>query len=596
MVLDGLIMQIAIIVIVLVFIAVANQWIIAASDRMYFDYMVKMPKFVDRPDATLADYSLSNVPIMTQRPGILETYSNLRYAAMFIMAIIFIYAMIAYIGENFGMQRKGQAIDMISKSVVYTLFLLGFPVIWDALATGVEMLNVYILNPANPTPENAAARAKDIFIKLGGINTEVDTGKVIDSLGKALVGNFDSLTQLFHDITTSVFRAFISALIFLLMIVIGTIRQVLTAATVTGMSIILVLKLVPWTEKIGDRLLDTLVGLVAATIVSAIVVVTGAAYLDTLPKETVEQNFVAFVATAGVVILSIFMPVMLAPMLGSVISSITGMVTSSLQAGVVAGGATVLGAAKGAAGAVVGAGGDGAGGAAAGGSMTLSAARIAGNAMQPVASGFRAGARSMIMRDLGFSTRDSISKISTPFAAMRPPRREAYLDEMKPVPIEEIAVRDAIEDGIFDELVKVGDEDIKDAHAIAHELSSEVFALQPEPLTAMQKLRLGAKGAFTGSISGMAQGLGNSIPALTRGVVGMTELGSGIQRLLGRFDADNSGTDIDIRDVAKGFKNIGERIDEVSKEVKAIVENKVGEGEKEISEETKDVHRQRDWV
>jgi hypothetical protein len=373
---------IVVVIILVALVAIVNAWVIGSADKSFFELMVKMPKFVDKPDATLADYEAPSTP--SEKPGMIETYHNLRLIAIFVMAGAFILGMILFLGEEFGVQKKGQAIELIASTLVYSLFLMVFPILWDGVATGVEYLNIYILNPSNPTPDNAAARAKNLFIKLGGINTEFDMGKLLEGTGKALVGDQSGLTQFFHDILTAVFRAFLAALIFLMMFIIGTIRIVLTAAIIVGLPMILALKLVPWVRKPADRLLETLYGLVVATTISSIVVVAGAAYLDTLSKDGVVENFQAFVAAAAVIILAVFMPVMLSPMLGSVVSSITGMVTSSLMAGAVAGGSTVMGAARGAAGAL-GFGGQAISGMGMGGGFGVAAAglgsRIVQNAM-----------------------------------------------------------------------------------------------------------------------------------------------------------------------------------------------------------------------
>ncbi len=342
------IQPIIIIIIILAFTFIVNQWI-GSSDRSFFELLIKQPRFVDRPDATLADYSYQG---FTGSEGgqntLLATYNSLRYISIFLIAMAVVIGMMIFLGEQFGIQKKGQALDIISNSFFYILLMIFFPLLWDTVATGVEALDIYIMNPGEPTSDAAAARAKDLFLKLGGVSTEVDMGKLFTDIGNAVIGNHQGLTQTFHDLMTAVFRAFMAAMIFLTMFIVGTMRIVMTATIIVGLPVILAIRLIPWIRKPADRLLDTLYGLVVATIISSIVVVAGTAYLDTMPKDTIEQNFQATIAAMGVILLAILMPVMLSPMLGSIITSVTGMATTALAAGVTAAGAGIAGAARGA--------------------------------------------------------------------------------------------------------------------------------------------------------------------------------------------------------------------------------------------------------
>lgn len=592
---------IIVVIILVALAAIVNAWVIGSADRSFFELMVKMPKFVDKPNATLSDYEAPSIP--SERPGMIETYHNLRLIAIFVMAGAFILGMILFLGEEFGVQKKGQAIELIANTLIYSLFLMVFPVLWDGVATGVEYLNIYILNPANPTPENAAARAKDLFIKLGGINTEFDMGKLLEGTGKALVGDQSGLTQFFHDILTAVFRAFLAALIFLMMFIIGTIRIVLTAAIIVGLPMILAIKLVPWVRKPADRLLETLYGLVVATVISSIVVVAGAAYLDTLSKDGVVENFQAFVAAAAVIILAVFMPVMLSPMLGSVVSSITGMVTSSLMAGAVAGGSAVMGAARGAAGALgfggqavsrMGMGG-GFGGAAAG-----LGSRIAQNAMQGIGRatiGTGRGLRQTLAPEIVAAREDRAMGGLAPAGhapVMKPSLGKGSAPSIKPEPILSATSKPVIEtpssfkpdtSTIEDAVAKTSGKETR-MPALAIQPGSVVFTPEPTPLSTMQKLHLGTKGAIVGGVTGLAQGLGKGLAIESRGA-GMADIGRGISSATGsRLDFDRDGY-FDFEDVRGSVEKLKGL---VTKQIKTLPETDVSEGKAREGERVSEVH------
>lgn len=594
---------IVVVIILVALVAIVNAWVIGSADESFFELMVKMPKFVEKPDATLADYEAPLTP--SEKPGMIETYHNLRLIAIFVMAGAFILGIILFLGEEFGVQKKGQAIELIASTLVYSLFLMVFPILWDGVATGVEYLNIYILNPSNPTTDNAAARAKDLFIKLGGINTEFDMGKLLEGTGKALVGDQSGLTQFFHDILTAVFRAFLAALIFLMMFIIGTIRIVLTAAIIVGLPMILAIKLVPWVRKPADRLLETLYGLVVATTISSIVVVAGAAYLDTLSKDGVVENFQAFVAAAAVIILAVFMPVMLSPMLGSVVSSITGMVTSSLMAGAVAGGSAVMGAARGAAGAL-GFGGQAVSGMGMGGGFGGAAAglgsRIAQNAMQGIGGatvGVGRGSRQVFAPEIVAAREDRAMRGVSPAGyapVMKPSRTTGSAPSIKPELILSATSKPVIEtpssfkpdlSTIEDAVAKTSGKETR-MPAFAIQPGSVVFAPEPTPLTTMQKLHLGTKSAMVGGVTGLAQGLGKGLAIESRGA-GMDDIGRGISSAIGnRFDFDRDGYF-----EFEGLKGSVEKLKGlVTKQVKTVPDTDVIEGKSTEGEGRTDITAQ----
>jgi len=86
------------------------------------------------------------------------------------------------------------------------------------------------------------------------------------------------------------------------------------------------LSLVPGFQGITKRLYDTLFGLSLVPIFSALVMVTGAAYLGSITTHPVEEQWFASVA---VLTLSTFIPTILVPLLGSLFSSITSMASTA---------------------------------------------------------------------------------------------------------------------------------------------------------------------------------------------------------------------------------------------------------------------------
>jgi hypothetical protein len=388
-----------------------------------------------------------------------------------------------------------------------------------------------------------------------------------------------------------------------MMFIIGTIRIVLTAAIIVGLPMILALKLVPWVRKPADRLLETLYGLVVATTISSIVVVAGAAYLDTLSKDGVVENFQAFVAAAAVIILAVFMPVMLSPMLGSVVSSITGMVTSSLMAGAVAGGSTVMGAARGAAGAL-GFGGQAISGMGMGGGFGVAAAglgsRIAQNAMQGIGGatvGIGGGSRQVLAPEIAGAREDRAMRGLSPAGyapVMKPSPATGSAPSVKPEPILSATSKPVVKtpssfrpdlSTIEDEVAKTSGKETR-MPAFAIQPGSVVFAPEPTPLTTMQKLHRGTKSAMVGGVTGLAQGLGKGLAIESRGA-GMDDIGRGISSAIGgRLDFDRNGY-FDFEDVRGSVEKLKGL---VTRQVKTVPDTYVIQGGEKEGERMSEIH------
>jgi type IV secretion system protein TrbL len=630
MVFTEFIQPIIIIVIIIAFTAIVNQWIIGSADKTFFELLIKQPKFVDKPNATLADYNL--FALTSNNNGgagtgtetgtgskLLSTYNSLLYVSIFLMAMAVIIGMIIFLGEQFGIQKKGQALDIISNAFFYILLLSFFPLLWDTIATGVEWLDIYIMNPGNPTPDAAAAKAKDLFIKLGGIDTGGGgLAGIFDGLGKLVFGNPDKITQVFHDIMTSVFRAFMAAMIFLTMFIVGTMRIVMTATIIVGLPLILAIKLIPWIRKPADRLLDTLYGLVVATIISSIVVVAGTAYLDSMPKDTLEQNFQATIAAMGVILLAVLMPVMLSPMLGSIITSVTGMATTALAAGATAAGAGIAGAARGASAAIGGGGaaqamaagfGGGGGFGGFGASLAKGAMSGMGSAGKSMASSFgdflgrdamtsAAGSAASGQSSAGTGSSAATARRSKAMEeAIRQARTEATLasvgdapfrTEGQALPAGYDEVRELPETGdrpvVFEgEKVKLSPKDIStttlDTLAGEHGMSSgldsytssdplnnyrsarkdamaAIFSAEPAPLTVAKKVSAAARGAMLGALGGTTQGLlkGNAMVASSHG---FGEFKTAGRNVFDAFDLNHDGK-VDGEDVKAAIQKMDE--------------------------------------
>jgi hypothetical protein len=652
MVLDGLVQSAIIVIIIITFLAIVNAWIIGGADRTFFDLLIKLPKFVDKSDATLNDYNFNDFTTTDKSRQLFATYNSLKYVSIFIIGAAVVIGMIIFLGEEFGIQKKGTAIETISNSFFYLVLLMFFPLLWDVVAAGTETLNIYILNPADPTPDAAAAKAKELFLKLGGINTEVNSGdyvgKFFSDLGKLVFGDPGGIIQSFHDLMTSVFRAFMAALIFLTIFIVGTMRMVMTATIIAGLPVILAIKLIPWIRKPADRLLDTLYGLVVATVISSVVIVAGTAYLDTMPKGTLEQNFQATIGAVGVILLAVLMPVMLSPMLGSIITSVTGMATTALAAGITAAGAGVAGAGRGAMAAI----GGGAGQVSAmtmGGGAGWSSGGFGSVLAKAAMAGLGSAGRSMGRSFGDFASQLSRAAISTAASGSRQPGVVASVSAERDVGVLSTAgIRTDIAPAkaydyrggapIYHEeaggaeparkvpgdvgmrpIVTTGSEDFKPDYttlddsvasavkdtpiksASAEPLSSLFRQLEESKQTetrqaAKSKIHTALKGAAAGALAGVAHGTLKGMGSLSSSY-GMGDLKIAGKASLGWLDASQDGR-LDINDATVVFEKIKSKIDNYIKRnmEKAMLAEASNNVVKERSEIKLDIPDAKKWT
>ncbi len=291
--------------------------IVNSIGNTFVDIAIAMPKFESTNNANIT------------------LYSFFRDTSFYILAMAITLAGISLMLEEFNLLSRGSASIIISKSVVIVILLFIFPIIWDNVAYAIEEFSKYILSPEDPSMVNEKVR--DLWANISAINMPSipDPFELLDPSKLP--------ERIFVDVFMSVFKSMIALMLMVSLYIVGTIRIVLTAVLAIGLPIILMLSLIPFLRRISDTLLNTLIGLSIAPILSSLTVAAGNSYLASSSLDEL-QLWIASVAIAS---LAVYFPTLLAPVLGSLVTSLSAWVTGAGISSILLASGSVAGAAKG---------------------------------------------------------------------------------------------------------------------------------------------------------------------------------------------------------------------------------------------------------
>ncbi len=283
----------------------------------FVDVAIAMPRFESADNANL------------------NLYSFFRDTSFYILAMAITLAGISLMLEEFNLLSKSTASSIISKSMIIVILLFIFPIIWDNVAYVIEEFSKYILSPEDPSRANEKVRFLWANISAISMPSIPDPFELLDPSKLS--------ERIFVDVFMSVFKSVIALVLMLSLYIVGTIRIVLTAVLAIGLPIILMLSLIPFLRRISDTLLNTLIGLSIAPILSSLTVAAGNSYLASSNLDEL-QLWIASVAIAS---LAVYFPTLLAPVLGSLVTSLSTWVTGAGVSGILLASGSVAGAAKG---------------------------------------------------------------------------------------------------------------------------------------------------------------------------------------------------------------------------------------------------------
>ena len=230
----------------------------------------------------VADYGIK-LPDLNYFPPIYDLFDLVRNISLGFYALIIVIAGLCYMLESFRLLSEGTAFNILCSSVFTLIIMFLIIPIYQVVAYGFNAIIDKILY----TPLQ------------GGRAVVVDpVAFVVDDLTKDAMQPFTWLLVMIVALTA-------------LLLIIA--RFILLLGVIVMSPFLLVLRLIPVTRGIAETLLQALIGLCVAAILSAIVIKVGALFYSYL----IVSGAAVEVICAAIILTTLFIPVLVVPQLGS---------------------------------------------------------------------------------------------------------------------------------------------------------------------------------------------------------------------------------------------------------------------------------------
>ena len=316
-----------------------SQGFVAVGGPLVPELITDMPTFYDYDEIT-GDIIIDPVTGNPQTNERVDLYWLLVQMTFSVLALVGILAIASYFFEGIKVIKRGTAISIISKILLFLPLFLVFPFAWDIYAIIIENFSLFLLDPFD-SGIDPADRTALLWNTMGSVVPP--DALDLDAWGEALSDPGAFGQALLKDVFLGLFKGFAVMFMTAMMFIISTIRILLTIIIAMAIPLILTLGLIPLFRKVKDMMLNNLVGLSIAPIFSALVLTTGLAYLDSTTLPAMQDWF----ASLAIGFLAVFFPVMLAPILGQITTQVGQMVTTAITAGSIVGAVAGQGALSG---------------------------------------------------------------------------------------------------------------------------------------------------------------------------------------------------------------------------------------------------------
>jgi len=277
--------------------------LVSNAQPSLYTLIVELPLFND----TMLGSSTS--PTDPQLP-IGALYNFMLILGILVLAISLLFTMLKSNNQGTGGVSFAMANVMIAIVVI-----VAFPILWNAIAAGVNYVTQTLI--AYPNPYTMYAQSlNNIWYSTLAANTTTW---------------WASLFLPLFEVAYAIMLLITYIMIYLL----GTSRLFLLGAFIAAFPLVMALNEIPFTQKLGQLAMDTLEGLVMASIMSAIVLAVASTILANYSAPTnifvqggVLSNWVAVAA----ILIAVLMPTILAPTVGWAFQTIsqTGMMAAGV--------------------------------------------------------------------------------------------------------------------------------------------------------------------------------------------------------------------------------------------------------------------------
>jgi hypothetical protein len=261
----------------------------------------------------------------------------LQQVALGLFSVVLIIAAMCYLLETFRIMHEGTALSIITNSVFTLILIFAVKYIYNGVAAAI----------------NAFTGWPDV----GGTGLIITGGHEIDALigamgGGVLGGGWDVAVRFFGSVVIFI----ISTSILILSVMMGAVRLLLIGCLAAALPLLLMLRLIPPVKHLADSLIETVIGIMFASVIAAILIHFGFILVDQTGLGGITKLVIALATFAG----AAYMSTMFAGRLGGLFMTMGGMATmassaatglmlggAAMGAGGIAGGAQVLASTRG---------------------------------------------------------------------------------------------------------------------------------------------------------------------------------------------------------------------------------------------------------
>ena len=262
-------------------------------------------------------------------------YGLLQKVALGLLSVVLIIAAMCYLLETFRVMNEGTAMNIIMNSAFSLIMVFAIPYIYNGVAAAI----------------NAFTGWSDV----GGTGLIISGGNEIDTLigamgGGVLSGGWDLVVRFFGSVVIFI----ICTSLLMLAVMMGAVRLLLIGCLAAALPLLIMLRLIPPVKHLADSLIETVIGIMFASVIAAILIHFGYILVAQTSIGGITKLVIALATFAG----TAYMSTMFAGRLGGLFVTMGGMASqaSSMATGLMLGGAAmgasgVTGLAAGAAGA-----------------------------------------------------------------------------------------------------------------------------------------------------------------------------------------------------------------------------------------------------
>jgi hypothetical protein len=260
-----------------------------------------------------------------------DSMSSLMQTLAFgLLAVVLIISAMCYLLETFRIMHEGTALNIIMNSVFTLILIFAVKHIYNGVAAAVNALTGW--------PD------------VGGTGLIIQSGGEIDLLigamgGGVLSEGWDVLIRFFGSVVIFI----IAVSLLMLATMMGAVRLMLVGCLAAALPLLLMLRLIPPVKHLADSLIETVIGIIFASIITAILVHFGCILVYGTSLSGITKLVIALATFAG----AAYMSTMFAGRLGGLFVTMGGMAStassmatglmlgvSAMGAGMVTGGVT----------------------------------------------------------------------------------------------------------------------------------------------------------------------------------------------------------------------------------------------------------------